>query len=110
MGGIPTPAATAAMRHAAVRATLAEWFGLSRQCAGVLTVLYEATEPMYAQQIATKAACNPSTVVRVHLYNIRQALECGAIDGFNPGGYFLTDIGRAECAQALRTVAGELVA
>lgn len=76
-----------------------DWFGVTTGAARVLGVLHAETGGLGAAVLAERAGATRVTLEK-HLLQLRQAMDPGSI-ACRASAYILTDIGRADCAQAL---------
>jgi len=92
---------------------LQHWFGLERGSSRVLLALYQQRErALTAADLAKATGCTAHAMRSHHIPQIREAMEMPdseAVD-FEPGGYRLTDTGRAQCLEAIRQMGEELIA
>lgn len=98
-----------AVSQVAMMCAWAHWFGISARASAVLTELYlAAPTPLAPDVVALRSRSMESTVVRVHMPTLRQAMTDGAVDHIPGAGYRLTDEGVAECKRVLVSMSDEL--
>ena len=99
-----------AAAEAARRTAFEHWFGISYAQAQVLALLFQARGGFLStQQIAVMESSTHENVM-VRINRLRQALETEAIDTVRGQGYRLTEVGLAECRQAITEFALSLAA
>ena len=95
-----------------MRVTFRDWLCILDNQADLLVTLWERN----GEGLPRRALCNaiskhrPISVGALHerVRVLRSAMEVEAIDFDEVAGYRLTDVGLAECAQALREMGGVL--
>jgi len=92
----------------ACRFAFREWFGLRPAEADLLVSLFEANGALVKSHVLAAMAKVSPPSVPVLLVRLRSALETEAIDCERGRGYRLTEIGLAECRNALRALCDEL--
>jgi len=87
-----------------LEADFAEWFGLRPAEARLLATLYLAGgRPCPVDRLADAGKIGPPTV-SVRVFHVRSAMEAEAIDSAKGQGYWLTDVGMAECKLAIEAL------
>lgn len=94
------------------QAAFCDWFGVGDEYSRVIMALYQASgQPMAWRDIARFVSKHqPMARGAVHeaIHVLREAFECEAIDR-DDDGYWLTDVGFAECRRAFRELGGQLL-
>ena len=85
-----------------------EWFGLRPTAADVLAKLYLAAGGFLTSIELSHAVGALPSAMRFHLSQVRQAMDCEALDSLKGCGYRLSEAGLAECRLAIRTIGEEL--
>jgi hypothetical protein len=88
-----------------LQADIAEWFGLQPAEARILAALYVAGGRERSRDALAVASRSSRKALSVRVYHIRRAMEPEAIDGAAGRGYWLTEVGMAECATAIAEIA-----
>lgn len=95
-----------------VQAAFSDWFGVCEEYARVVLALYQAGgKPMDWRAIARFVSSHhPMSRGAVHeaIHSLRQTFDAEAIDR-NDDGYWLTEIGYAECRKAFRELGQQLI-
>lgn len=95
-----------------VRAAYCDWFGIGEARANLLSALFEAGgTPIETKVLAAAVDSHrPMTHGALHeaIHALRDAFECEAIDR-DDSGYFLSEVGLAECRRALREVGTQML-
>jgi len=100
------------LRRDLVRVAFMDWFGIEAAAADVLVALWE--RPGGSVSIADfphgRAPALPLTAnaLEVRICGLRKAMDSEAVDTLGGGLYALTEVGEAECAQALRNTAAAI--
>ena len=101
------------MRWELVRHSFMDWFGVERATADTLVLLWGAQgEAVQVGQLSDELRISrllSTNAVEVRICALRKAMESEAVDTLPSGGYCLTDVGLAECDQALDQTARELL-
>jgi DNA-binding response OmpR family regulator len=99
-----------AASHAARRTAFEHWFGVSYAQGQVLALLFQAGGAFLstAQIAVMEGSTHENVMVRIN--RLRQAMEAEAIDTVRGDGYRLTEVGLAECRQAIAEFAQSLAA
>lgn len=95
-----------------VQAAFADWFGVCDEYVRVALALYQASgQPMDWKAIARFVSSHhPMSRGAVHeaIHSLRQTFDAEAIDR-NDDGYWLTEVGYAECRRAFRELGHQLM-
>jgi hypothetical protein len=87
-----------------------EWFGLTRAQASLLAALFAAQGGLMTARQLAAAGGVAAGAITYHLVDVRRALEAEGLDTEPGCGYRLTEVGLAECREALRRLGQELMA
>ena len=93
----------------AFRMAFREWFGMPPTAADLLAKLYLAAGGFVTAAELSRAVGALPGAMRYHLYQVRQAMDCEAVDSQPSYGYRLSEVGLAECRTAIRTIGEELM-
>lgn len=94
--------------HATRSAAFCHWFGFSRRLGALLAALYAAKTPLTAEQLADMIGNSPAGIWE-QIHRLRRCMETEALDTTS-AGYQLTEIGVAECQEAMRLMREGLAA
>ena len=83
-------------------------FGMNRQEAHALALLYRAAPDAIPAPAFVRALGTTSGALSVCVHRLRRALEVEAINFENGRGYRLTEVGVSECRLAIRALVAEL--